>query len=113
MPEIFWHYEVMQPDDEWLTRWHYYIGEEKITKWEHNVSEDQLTLNYYAEWENLEEFHKYDHDTEMDPFWIIRDEYNALVGITAGAKIIEISSEDGTVQEIILPEGNWNISDIL
>jgi hypothetical protein len=112
-PEIPWHFEVIQPDEDWMFRWDYYVGEEKIIKWEHNISEDQLTLNYYAEWESVEAVHEYDHDTGMDQYWTIRDEYNAMVGVTMGVKIIEIPNEDGTVQEITLPEGDWSLSDII
>jgi hypothetical protein len=112
-PQIPWHYEVMQPDEGWLVRWFHYVGEEKIIKWNYNISEDQLTLNYYSEWESLEAFHEYDHDTEMDPYWAVRDQFNAGVGITVGPKIIGIPNEDGTVREIVLPEGNWDISNII
>lgn len=107
-----WYQTVITPTQDFLSRWGDYQSTGKVINWDMNISEDQLTMNYSAYWRSLEEYHEYDTDPLLDPYWDLRDEYCNLLNITIGPKILDVIKEDGSIVTITVPAGKWQISDL-
>ena len=110
--DILWYNEIIPPDEKWMLRWLHYKESGKIVDYSHDTTPDNLTMNYMAMWADLNAFHEYDHDPDMDQYWAARDSYNATHGITMGEKILQIYNQLNDVVEKVLPEGDWTIESL-
>lgn len=110
--DILWYNEIVYPDEKWMLRWLHYKDSGKILDYSHDTTPDNLTMNYTAIWADINAFHEYDHDKDMDQYWADRDLYNSTHGITMGEKIIEIYNQTNDIVEKILPVGDWTIESL-
>jgi hypothetical protein len=108
--DVLWYNQTNRPSASFLSAWTDYVGQNKVAE-STTYTVDGLTMIYQATWSSLEDFHHYDHNPELDAWWVYRDEYNAANSIIMGEKKLEITRPDGSVDTVILPEGNWNLSD--
>ncbi len=86
--DIPWHGEVL-PNTEFKTKLQTYIDSNKHISYNITYSEDGLKMFYEGVWVDRAAFDEYDVDPDLVPYWDLRNEYYASVGITIGPKIFE------------------------
>jgi hypothetical protein len=89
--DTFWHFEVIAPTPEFLSRIEEYKKSGKIIADTYLLSEDKLELTFFMVFDNENSYSEYDSDTMLTQYWEIRKQYNDSIGIEIGPKKVTLT----------------------